>query len=127
VSTKTKQVSDVPGAPGDNRIKPVRQVTDNQLEPLPNYLRIREAELTDNRRQERNSSPARLHHRQADLGIDELQRDARNSSTRSDVQDFSRLARKNTLEQQAIQEDVLHDPPGVSATEQTVDGLPFHQ
>jgi len=125
--SESKQIADITRASRHYRIEPASELADQSLEPLANNLGLGQRELTDRRRQERDSLLTRFHHRQSHPRIDQLERNPGDTSSRPCVEDIASIRRKYAPEEETIEEDSLDDPHRFRGSEQAMHGLPFSQ
>lgn len=110
VRPKSEQVANVAGASRNDGIEASRPSSNDLLEPRANDLGPSERELSNHRREKRNPPLSRLHQRELQLGIDQLERNPGNAGAGPGVKDLPCLRGNHAPEQKTVQEDVLHDP-----------------
>jgi hypothetical protein len=86
---ESKQVSQVPRAPGNDGVEPIGELSHDGLEPFTNNRCLSERQLADSRRKKRNPTLPRLDHRQPKFRINQLEGNSGNSRSRPRVENIA--------------------------------------
>jgi len=99
----------------------------NRLEPSVEHFAVSQGELANNCREERDAFYARLEEGERRVFADDLQGNAGNSRPRPDVENARGGRGEKPREQEAVQNDVIGDPAGISRADEALTLVPFNE